>query len=45
MHKIFTYFLFFISFWVISQRNFIEVQYEDKDFVLLDGAYEDLLKD
>ena len=45
MHKIFTYFLFFISFWVISQRNSIEVQYEDKDFVLLDGAYEDLLKD
>ena len=45
MHKIFTYFLFFISFWVISQRNFIEVQYEDKDFVLLDRAYEDLLKD
>ena len=45
MYKIFTYFLFFISFWVISQRNFIEVQYEDKDFVLLDRAYEDLLKD
>ena len=45
MYKIFTYFLFFLSFWVTSQKNSIEVQYEDKDFIFLDSAYLDLLRD
>ena len=45
MYKIFTYSLFFLSFWAISQKNSVEVQYEDKDFVFLDSAYVDLLRD
>ena len=45
MCKIFTYFLFFLSFWVTSQKNSVEVQYEDKDFIFLDSAYVDLLRD
>ncbi len=45
MYKIFTYFLFFLSFWVTSQKNSVEVQYEDKDFIFLDSAYLDLLRD
>ena len=45
MYKIFTYFLFFLSFWVTSQKNSVEVQYEDKDFIFLDSAYVDLLRD
>ena len=45
MYKIFTYFLFFLSFWVTSQQNSVEVQYEDKDFIFLDSAYLDLLRD
>ena len=45
MNKVFTCFLFFLSFWVTSQKNSVEVQYEDKDFIFLDSAYVDLLKD
>ena len=45
MYKIFTYFLFFLSFWVTSQQNSVEVQYEDKDFIFLDSAYVNLLRD
>ena len=45
MSKIFTYFLFFLSFWAVSQKNSVEVQYEDKDFIFLDSAYVDLLRD
>ena len=45
MYKIFSYFLFFLSFWVTSQQNSVEVQYEDKDFIFLDSAYVNLLRD
>ena len=45
MHKIFTYFLFFLSFWVTSQENSVEIQYENKDFIFLDSAYVDLLRE
>ena len=45
MYKIFTYFLFFLSFWVTSQKNSVEVQYADKDFIFLDSAYVNLLRD
>ena len=45
MNKVFTCFLFFLSFWAVSQKNSFEVQYEDKDFVFLDSAYVDLLRD
>ena len=45
MNKVFTCFLFFLSFWAVSQKNSVEVQYEDKDFILLDSAYIDLLRD
>ena len=45
MSKIFTYFLFSICFLVSSEENSVDVQYEDKDFVYLDNAYANLLKD
>ena len=45
MYKIFTYFLFFLSFWVTSQKNSVEVQYADKDFIFLDSSYVNLLRD
>ena len=45
MKKVFTCFLFFLSFWAVSQKNSFEVQYEDKDFIYLDDAYVNLLKD
>ena len=45
MNKVFTCFLFFLSFWAVSQKNSFEVQYEDKDFIFLDSAYVDLLRD
>ena len=45
MYKIFTYFLFFLSFWGISQKNSAEVQYADKDFIFLDSSYVKLLRD
>ena len=45
MNKVFTCFLFFLSFWVTSQKNSVEVQYADKDFIFLDSAYVNLLRD
>ena len=45
MNKVFTCFLFFLSFWAVSQKNSFEVQYEDKDFIYLDDAYVNLLKE
>ena len=45
MSKIFTYFLFSLCFLVLSEENSFDVQYEDKDFVYLDNAYANLLKD
>ena len=45
MSKIFTCFLFLICFLVSSEENSVDVQYEDKDFVYLDNAYANLLKD
>ena len=45
MNKVFTYFLFFLSFWAVSQKNSFEVQYEDEDFIYLDDAYVNLLRD
>ena len=45
MTKIFTYFLFSICFLVSSEENSVDVQYEDKDFVYLDNAYVNLLRD
>ena len=45
MYKIFTYFFFSICFLVSSEENSVDVQYEDKDFVYLDNAYANLLKD
>ena len=45
MYKFFTYFFFSISFLVSSEENSADVQYEDKDFVYLDNAYANLLKD
>ena len=45
MNKVFTCFLFFLSFWAVSQKNSVEVQYEDKDFIYLDDAYVNLLKE
>ncbi len=45
MNKVFTCFLFFLSFWAVSQKNSFEVQYEDEDFIYLDDAYVNLLRD
>tara|TARA_A100001388_G_scaffold253626_1_gene216847 strand:+ start:121 stop:1188 length:1068 start_codon:yes stop_codon:yes gene_type:complete len=45
MNKVFTCFLFFLSFWAVSQKNSFEVQYEDNDFIFLDDAYVSLLKE
>ena len=45
MTKIFTYFLFSICFLASSEENSVDVQYEDKDFVYLDNAYVNLLRD
>ena len=45
MSKFFTYFLFSVCFLVSSEENSVDVQYEDKDFVYLDNAYANLLKD
>ncbi len=45
MYKIFTYFFFSICFLVSSEENYVDVQYEDKDFAYLDNAYANLLKD
>ena len=45
MSKIFTCFLFSICFLVSSEENSVDVQYEDKDFVYLDNAYVNLLRD
>ena len=31
MNKVFTCFLFFLSFWAVSQKNSVEIKYEDND--------------